>query len=160
MQWLVDSLTNINPLKDLVIPFVAAALGIWVASWKFKRERLWQEKYASYQEILVAIEAMAFWAEQAVHEIAMLPTISGELAMKAQEDYSNAQRRIAKHATIGRLLLSDTTVATLDSLQKELFAEQFRADDEHPGIRAMMRQTLLFMQRKCIQSSPSTFLRP
>lgn len=127
----MEQLLNINLFKDVLIPMVAAYAAIWLALKKFKKERLWQEKYAAYQEVLASIEALSFWAEQAVAEGSMLPTLQGAAVTSLQDDYSNAKRRLVKHATIGRLLLSPKMIEFLERVNEELFQEAYRANEDH-----------------------------
>jgi hypothetical protein len=65
MNSLFDQFINLNLLKDVLIPMFIVWAGIFLAIRKFKTERLWQDKYSVYQELLNSIEAMRFWAEQA-----------------------------------------------------------------------------------------------
>ena len=131
MQSLLDQLTNVNPLKDILIPMTAAAAAIWLALKKFKRERLWQEKYAAYQEVLGSVEALSFWADQATAEGVMMPTLEGDAVKSVQDEYSHARRRIVKHATLGQLLLSRSTMNVLEEFRVELYREDYRANEEY-----------------------------
>jgi len=135
VELLVAQFSGLNLLKDILVPLLAAWAGFWLATRKFKKERLWQEKYAAYQEILGAIEAMAFWAGEVSSETMMLPTIGWFDGKPAHELYAQAKRQIAKHVSIGRLLLSGDAVSALEELQTEVFREGYRADDErdHSG---------------------------
>lgn len=130
MEHLLTQLSGLNLLKDIIVPMLAAGAGFWLTARKFKNERLWLEKYAAYQEILGAIEAMKLWAEDLCNESEMQPTIGWFDGKSSGESYSQARRRIAKYASIGRLLLSSKTVSTLEEFQAEIFREEYRANDE------------------------------
>lgn len=145
MELLLIQLSGLNLLKDILVPMLSAGVGFWLAARKFRYERLWSEKYAAYQEILGAIEAMASWAEDICNESVMLPSIGWFDGKSPNEFYSQARRQIAKRVSIGRLLLSTKTVSALEAFQTEIYREEYRAEDErdhsdepreeHEGIR-------------------------
>lgn len=130
MEFLTSQLNGFNVLKDIAIPMLAAWVGFWLAGRKFKKERLWQEKYAAYQQVLAAIEAISLWAEESCNGTRMLPTIGWFDGKTSTDFYSQARREIAKHARIGMLLLSSETISTLEDFQRDIFRENFRAEDE------------------------------
>lgn len=43
---------------------IADFFGSYIAIKKFKKEKIWQEKYQSYQEILSALEAILLWSNE------------------------------------------------------------------------------------------------
>lgn len=130
MQFLFTQLYGLNLLKDILIPFLAAGGGFWLASMKFKKEHLWQEKYSAYREILGAIEEMAYWADEASNETVMLPLIGWFDGKSSNDFYAQARRQISKHIGIDRLLISCEAVVTLEKFQTEIFQEYYRADEE------------------------------
>lgn len=126
----IEFLKSINPFKDVFLPFAIAWLGFWLASRKFKKEKMWQEKYDVYKEIVSSAEAISYWSEQARNESVMLPTIGWFDGKKPHEFYAEAKRRLTKHAAVGNLLISKECVDLLSAFLSEIFKEEFRAEDE------------------------------
>lgn len=114
----------------IIIPFLSAWLGSLVALRKFKKERMWNEKYTAYQEILNAIEAMNLWAVEMQASSYMLPTIGYLDEKKPYELFAQARRQISKHACIGQLLISENVRIKLDKLQEDIWNESHRAEEE------------------------------
>jgi hypothetical protein len=131
MPDLLAQLKAINLIKDLVVPAVAALMAIWLATRKFKKERLWQDKYSAYQRVLESIEAVRYWADEASSEVAMLPTIGWFNGKTSSEFYAEAKREISKQTTIGTLLLSEPFVEKLNAFQTDLFGQTHIASEDH-----------------------------
>ena len=85
---------------------------------KFKKEKLWQEKYESYQDVLSALEAMILWVNETYCTEKMIPT-KGTGAAQGDKwlSFSEARRIIAKASCIGKLLLCDEVIAELEKLE-------------------------------------------
>ncbi|MCO7247212.1 hypothetical protein [Halomonas sp. Mc5H-6] len=110
---------------------LAAFLGSMLAIWKFKKEKVWQEKYQAYQDILSALEAMVLWANETYCRQKMIPT-KGTQAIEGGNwpSFSEARRVIAKTTCIGSLLLPEKVIEELVALEGDLWNENFRADEE------------------------------
>ena len=111
---------------------LAAFFGYLIAVKKFKKEKLWQEKYQSYQEVLSALEAMVLWTNETYCSNKMIPT-KGTFAANGDRwlSFSEARRVIAKASCIGKLLLCDEVISELEDLESALWHEDFRADDKN-----------------------------
>jgi hypothetical protein len=123
-------LLTINPFKDLVVPALAAIAGLWMATRKFKHERLWQEKYAAYQRVLSSIEAIRYWGDEISADVHMLPSIGWFDGKSAHDFYAEAKREVAKQSTIGTVLLAPAFVEKLNALQTELFRKTHEASKD------------------------------
>ena len=108
---------------------LAAFFGYLIAVRKFKKEKIWQEKYSAYQEILISLETMLLWANEIYAQNSMLPTIGAGDEL----NFSQARRAISKQACIGSLLVSKEVISILNDIERELWDEDFRADDERSG---------------------------
>jgi hypothetical protein len=114
--WLATMLTAIG----------ATYFGYLIAVRKFKKEKIWQEKYLAYQEVLNALETMILWADETYYDNKLLPTIGATASIS----FSGARRSIARVSIIGELLIAPAAIETLKELKNELWREDFRADDE------------------------------
>ena len=128
-------------MHDLEIPIwvisfftalIATYFGYLIAVKKFKKEKIWQEKYQSYQDILSALEAMMLWSNETYCRQKMIPT-KGTRVLDGDnwKSFSEARRIIAKASCIGQLLLPENVVEELNELESELWNENFRADEEN-----------------------------
>jgi hypothetical protein len=50
---------------------LAAFIGSFLALRKYKKEKIWQEKYNAYKEILAAIQNMKHWADETYGSLSM-----------------------------------------------------------------------------------------
>lgn len=120
-SWLISFFTT----------FLAAFLGSMLSIWKFKREKVWQEKYQLYQNILSALEAMMLWANETSCRENMIPALATQSAEGGNRlAFLEARRIIVKTTSIGRLLLPRKVIDELVSLQKDLWDEIIREADE------------------------------
>jgi hypothetical protein len=122
-------------ILKLIITFgttlLAMFLGYFIAVRKFKKEKIWQEKYKSYQDILSALEAMLLWANEIYCYNKMIPTKGTKNCDNSKHlSYSESRRIIAKTACIGKLLICNEVIQELEQLEQEIWKEDFRADDE------------------------------
>lgn len=128
-SWLISIFTI------LFTAFFGYLFGYLFAVKKFKKEKLWQEKYQTYQDILSALEAMILWANETYCSNKMIPTIGTHSLDKEKVIcFAEARRVIAKVSCIGKLIISDEVIAELGLLEKALWGEDFRAEEEnyHP----------------------------
>lgn len=69
----------LNTIVSLEISFIITLLAAFIGSYsafnKYKKEKLWQEKYNAYQEILGSIYNMKHWASETYASCLCLPTI-------------------------------------------------------------------------------------
>ncbi len=125
----------ISLFATFLAAFLAAFFGYFIAVKKFKKEKLWQEKYKMYQDILSSLEAMLIWADETYCYNKMIPTIGLKTIEKNKLiSFAEARRNIAKISCIGQLIISDGVITELNLLQSELWNEDFRAKEEnyHP----------------------------
>jgi hypothetical protein len=113
-------------LSSFLLALFAAFLGSFIALKKYKKEKIWQEKYLAYQEILAAIEAMKLWADETYCEFKMIPQIGYNSQNDKFTSFSEALRCIAKWSCIGKLIISNGVVAILEKLEQEIRQEEFR----------------------------------
>tara|TARA_R110001583_G_scaffold49686_1_gene155511 strand:- start:1767 stop:2273 length:507 start_codon:yes stop_codon:yes gene_type:complete len=110
---------------------LAAFFGSLLAIKKFKKEKIWSEKYKAYQDVLSALEAMLLWANETYCHQKMIPT-KGTQGIEGGNwpSFSEARRVIAKTTRVGSLLLPTEVIDELEALESDLWNENFRADDE------------------------------
>jgi len=131
MPDLLAQLHTINVFKDVIVPAAAALGALWVATRKFRRERLWQDKYVSYQRVIEAVEAIRYWGEEVSSDAHMLPAIGDFGGKTPYEFYAAAQREVVKQASVGTLLLSAQFVAKLGEFNSKLYQARFAESEEH-----------------------------
>lgn len=124
-------LNSINLFKDIFVPAAAALAALALATRKFRRERLWQEKYVAYQRVLESIEAIRYWGDETSSEVHMLPTVGWFNGKNANDFYAEAKREIAKQTSIGTVLLAQAFVTELRVFQTELFRQTYDASEEY-----------------------------
>lgn len=109
----------------------AAFIGSLLANRKFKKEKLWHEKYKMYQDVLAALEALELWADETYCNCKMIPTQGTAGAdTSGWPSFSEARRILAKITRVGSLLLKPEVIDELEVLQNELWKENFRAENE------------------------------
>lgn len=131
MYTLQEQLLSINVFTDILVPVLAALGAVFIAMRKFKKERIWQDKYASYRKVLESIEAIRYWGDECNSDAHMLPRIGHFDGKTSSEYYAEAQREALKKSNIGRLLLSSKFIEKLDDFHKDLGREKFSASEEH-----------------------------
>ena len=123
--------SSINAFKDILVPVSAALGAVWIATRKFKRERIWQDKYSASQRVLGAIEAIRYWGNEMSSDVHMLPSVGDFDGKSSEAFYAAALREVVKQRTVGTLLLSDKFVSKLDDFYAELYKERFSEGEEH-----------------------------
>lgn len=131
MNDLLAQLHAINVFKDVMVPAAAALFAVWIATRKFKRERLWQDKYESYQRVIESVEAIRYWGDETSSNAHMLPAVGDFGGKTSYEFYASAQREVVKQTSVGTLLLSSSFVAKLKEFNTELNQERFTESEEH-----------------------------
>jgi hypothetical protein len=121
-------LFDLKLVLDIVLPFAAVLVGAWVATLKFKKERLWTEKYAAYQKVLGSLDAITHWSSETVSDVFFLPGVGTD---KFVEEYTLAQREILRQTTVGSLLLSEKFIEELELFQTEFFRERHSAHEDY-----------------------------
>lgn len=117
-------------VTTLILPFIAAFFGSLIAMLKFKKERLWQEKYKAYQEILNSAETIKLWATEMARSSYLMPTINFFDGKKPYEAYSEARRQVSKYICVGKLLISEDVRERLEKMENEIYSEEFRANED------------------------------
>lgn len=97
----MDFLEVFKAITPLLIGFFSAYVGSLFALKKFKKEKLWDERRASYADVIQALEEILHWAEIVRAESFCEPCSS--IAPKDDE----ALRKISKYAVTGELLFSN-----------------------------------------------------
>ncbi|WP_457022470.1 hypothetical protein [Luteimonas sp. A611] len=143
-----------NPIKDVAIPLVAALLGLWVATLKFKGEQIWNDKYLAYKGAIQSMETIMHWANESGAEVNMLPTLG---TPNIAEEYGSAQREVVRQSKVGALILSKDFISALDEFTSELFGLKFQLsenfeDDPYERDRAWAEHA------SRVQSLASTYL--
>lgn len=131
MNNLQAQLSSINLFTDIIVLVLIALVAVMIALRKFKKERIWQDKYSSYRKVLESIEAIHYWGDECNSDAHMLPTINHFDGKNSSEFYAEAQREVLKQSNIGTLLLSSKFIEKLDEFLKELSKEKFSASEEH-----------------------------
>lgn len=109
---------------------LASFIGSSLAWRKYKKEKIWQEKYNAYRELVGAIQNMKHWADETYSSCLCLPTIGGTEGEEFHRGYAEARRCISKYIDIGKLLISDEVGDKLNEMNKLLWEEDFRFGDE------------------------------
>lgn len=130
MSGFIAQLESINLFKDVLVPACAALVSLWFAMRKFKRERLWQEKYEAYQRVLASIEVIQYWGNECSCDVYMLPSVRWFDGKKPHEFYAEAQREVARQCAIGTVLLSSDFVGRLTEFQTALFRKAHAASED------------------------------
>ena len=83
---------------------LAAFFGSMLTIRKFKKEKIWQEKYQAYRDVLSALEAMLLWADETYCDQKMIPTKgTGGIEGGNWPSFAEARRVIAKTTCIGKI---------------------------------------------------------
>jgi hypothetical protein len=106
---------------------VAAFLASFLSLRKFKKERLWQEKYEAYKEILTSIHEMRFWASENYASSLCLPTAG--MTEETWQLYSLSKKTLLKHIQSGQLLISDPVTEQLQALVSEIWNQEHSFQD-------------------------------
>jgi len=117
-------------LSSIATPIIAAVLGYFFVLWKYKKEKMWQEKYNAYREILDAIQNMRHWADETYSSCHCLPTIGRAGGDEFHRGYAEARRCVSKYIGIGKLVISDKVAEKLNEMNGLLWEEAFRFEDE------------------------------
>ena len=128
MSALPSFITELNPIKDLAIPLIAALLGLWVATRKFRGEQIWNDKYIAYKNSIQSMETIMHWASESGSEVNMLPNLG---TPNIAEEYGSAQREVVRQSKIGALILSKEFTSALDGFVAELFDLKFRLSETY-----------------------------
>ena len=141
--WLISFFTALS----------ATFFGYLIAVKKFKNEKIWQEKYQAYQNILSALETMLLWANDTYCENKFLPTIgTDKLPFTEWQSFSNARREIFKSSCIGKLLLPDEVVIELNNLESKLWDEDMNASDDYCSSDKHQRSEMLAEHARNIEN--------
>lgn len=116
-------------LSSIATPTIAAVLGYFFVLWKYKKEKMWQEKYNAYREILDAIHNMKHWADETYSSCLCLPTIGVAGEEEFHRGYAEARRCVSKYIDIGKLVISDEVAEKLSEMNGLLWEESFRFED-------------------------------
>lgn len=128
------NITLVSILTTFVTTFIAAVFGSYLALHKFKKEKLWQEKYAAYRDLISAIENIQFWGNEVNSSSFFLPQ-SGFPEGKEPGDFlSDALRKVDHYSVVGRLLFSDKFCKLLHEFRQELYTKRFDAQEEFDGV--------------------------
>ena len=117
-------------LLSLVTAIVAAFVGSTLALRKTKTERRWQAKYDAYQQILAAVEAMRYWAEECYASNLLLPAVSGEKLSELSNRYQEAKRELWGYVHVGELIISSASRQLLEEVLVEIGRQEFRFEDD------------------------------
>ncbi len=124
ISWLTSSITT------LFVGLFGAFIGAILALWKSKKEKIWQEKYNAYQEILGSFYDMKHWASETSASCLCLPTIGGVNDKESYQKYAEARTCISKYINIGKLIISDEVAKKLDETNQLLWDEDFKFEDQ------------------------------
>lgn len=111
-------------LSPITVGFIAAFLGSKLALDKFKKEKLWDERRATYKEIIESFEELAYWSEYVRASHCCEPTIEGDIKFDA------SLRVISKYSATGSLLLSNEFQKTLEKANSRLHQIRFQINEE------------------------------
>jgi hypothetical protein len=127
-KWIISLLTS--SATTLLVAFFGAFIGAVLALWKSKKEKIWQEKYHAYQEILGSINDMKYWAVETNASCQSLPTVGSVNEKELYKGYANARKCISKYINIGKLIISNSVTEKLDELNRLMEEEDFQFEDQ------------------------------
>jgi len=119
-----------SELISFGITLIAAFLGSYLAFRKYKKEKIWQEKYNAYQEILSSIFNIRYWAEETNSSCLGLPTISNTNAKEFHQRYIYARECISKQISIGKLIINNKVAIKLEEINQLLWEEDFTFEND------------------------------
>ncbi len=137
-------------IKTFATTLLAAFIGSYLAFSKYKKEKIWQEKYNSYQEIFNSIFDMKLWASEVYCSCLCLPTISGRNDKQLYQEYVAARKCISKYISTGKLIISDDVAIKLDELNMKLWEEDFNLEnegDDNNYLDILSEHTSMFMAK-------------
>jgi hypothetical protein len=114
----------------LMVALVGAYVGARLALQKHRKEKRWEARYAACQDIMMAISAIHTWAEEAYASAKLLPALNSEKMAELSEQFHRARHLLWRYARVGGLVLSKTSVESLDVLLSDLESERFRFEEE------------------------------
>ena len=95
-----------NFISTIIIGFLAAILGSWVALRKFKKEKLWERKEKSYSEIIDALYALLQHCEVHKEDFGQGTGLSEDRERELAINYNQAFWKIKKVTDIGAFVIS------------------------------------------------------
>jgi hypothetical protein len=114
----------------LVVALVGAFIGALLALQKHRKEKQWESRYSSYQDILRAISDIHTWVEEAYASAKMLPALNSEKLSELSAQYHAARHSLWRYAKVGDLTISRASLVALEALLHDLEGERFRLDNE------------------------------
>ncbi|MEM7803284.1 MAG: hypothetical protein AAF545_00025 [Pseudomonadota bacterium] len=104
----------------LFASLTVASFSALLAFGRHKSQKAWEAKYATYQDVFTALHGIKFWAEEAYASSLELPTISTSSREQLEAEYGSAKASLSRNVLLGRLLMSEKTVAALDAMLTEI----------------------------------------
>ncbi|MES2354332.1 MAG: hypothetical protein V4568_07980 [Pseudomonadota bacterium] len=104
----------------------AAYFGALIALRRAPGQKQWESKYMAYQELLQSMSELQTWAEETHNDLLRSPVISETRLAELSHEYEVARRTLWGQARVGALTMSDSSVAALQELLREIKAERFR----------------------------------
>lgn len=117
-------------IMTFITTLIAAFIGASLAFRNYKREKLWQEKYDSYQAIFCSLYDMKHWASETYSSSHCLPTIGGLNQKQLHQGYKEARICISRYISIGKLIICPNIAEKLDKLNQSLWNEDFNFWDQ------------------------------
>jgi hypothetical protein len=109
-----------NILISLLTAFVASSLTAWFALRRFRAEKWWEQKFASYQTIFEALHNMSTSFDEEYSAMARGSEISKEQQVANTEKYRAGEKALDKLIDFGEFLFSRDTVNALQELMRDL----------------------------------------
>lgn len=125
----MDFLEIFKAISPLLVGFISAYFGSLFALKKFKNEKFWDERRASYADVIHALEEILHWAEIVRAESYCEPC--SNIAPKDDE----ALRKISKYAVIGELIFSNQFHILLKDIDHQIKKITYEVDDATLGFR-------------------------
>ena len=116
-------------ITTILIAFLSAYFGALIALQKFKKEKVWQEKFDAYKIILKSIHSMKHWADETWQGGHNLPTLGHE-----DGGHFNKHRIVlAEYINIGELIISEKSISLLKDFEQEIFDSDMKLDELNSG---------------------------
>jgi hypothetical protein len=107
-------------LPPVLAAFSAAGLTAWFSLLRFRKERWWEKKFQSYVAIMEALHNIGAGFDEDLEAAGTGQKISDERRLELTQQYRAGKKEIYKQIDVGRFLLADDTVSSLQKFLRDL----------------------------------------
>ncbi len=121
-------------LISILTALIAAIIGSYLTLLTFKRQRLWQERYESYRDLISAVEKIRYWGEEMSNSVYMVPTTGFPDGVQPYEYLNDAMRKVEHYRVAGSLLFNEEFCQLIDEFLKKIYSEKYKVEDDGMGM--------------------------